>query len=97
MARKVIWTLRAQNDRIRIVEYWNDRNKSTAYSNKLNSLIKQTLKLLGQYPYLGKSTDIDQVRLKILKNYLIVYKLTQTHLIVLALWDSNQDIKNLKI
>ena|ERR1035437_4889816 len=97
MAGKVNWTLRAQNDRKRIFEYWNERNKSSAYSNTLNSLIKQTLNLLGKYPHLGKSTDIDQVRLKIIKNYLIVYKLTQTHLIVLTLWDCNQDITNLKL
>jgi len=97
MAEKIIWTLRAQNDRKRIFEYWNERNKSSAYSNKLNSLIKQTLKLLSRNPHLGKSTDIDQVCLKIIKNYFIVYKITQTHLIVLTLWDCNQDITNLKL
>jgi toxin YoeB len=97
MVRKVIWTIRAQNDRKRVFEYWNDRNNSSAYSNKLNILINQTLKLICKYPLLGKSTDIDQVRIKIMKNYLIIYKLTPTHLIVLTLWDCNQDLTNLKL
>lgn len=38
MAREIIWTKRAQNDRYSIFNYWNKRNKSKSYSQKLNNL-----------------------------------------------------------
>ena len=94
---KIVWSLRAMNDRKKIFEYWNDRNKSTTYSNKLNTIFKQTLILINDYPLLGKRTNFEHIRLKIVKNYFIFYKKTETHLIVLPIWDCNQDIKNLHL
>jgi len=94
---KIVWSIRAMNDRKKIFAYWNDRNKSTIYSNKLNAIFKQTLILINDYPHLGKKTNIEQVRLKIVKNFFIFYKNTETHLIVLAIWDCNQDLKNLHL
>ena len=94
---KIVWSIRAMNDRKKIFEFWNDRNKSTIYSNKLNAIFKQTLILICNYPQLGKKTNIEHIRLKIVKNYFIFYKKTETHLIVLAIWDCNQDINNLHL
>jgi len=39
MARQVIWTERAQKERIAIFKYWNNRNGSTIFSLKLYVLI----------------------------------------------------------
>ncbi len=36
MAFKIIWTAKAQNDRLEILQYWVDRNKSTLF--QLNSM-----------------------------------------------------------
>ncbi len=38
MARYIIWTQRAQKERIEICKYWNARNSSIIYSKKLNEL-----------------------------------------------------------
>lgn len=35
MARQIIWTERAQKERIAIFSFWNNRNKSVIYSKKL--------------------------------------------------------------
>ena len=36
MARKIIWTQKAKNELIEIFQYWNERNQSTNFSQKLN-------------------------------------------------------------
>ena len=97
MDKQIIWTQRARDDRKRIFEYWNSHNKSTIYSTKLNTLIKQSLKLTPKYPKIGRKTSFEQVRLRIIKNYLLFYKTTDNHLIVLSIWDCKQDQTNLKL
>ena len=39
MAKQVIWSLRAQNDKKEILDYWKQRNKSNTYSKKLKRVI----------------------------------------------------------
>ena len=36
MAKRVIWSKKAQKDRREILQYWKQRNLSNAYSLKLN-------------------------------------------------------------
>lgn len=48
MAKEVIWSLMARDDRKEILTYWNNRNRSTAYSKKLNQLFKVAVKLISE-------------------------------------------------
>lgn len=57
MAKQVIWSRRSHNERIEILKYWNDRNKSTDYSKKLNRLFIEAVKLISIHPNIGKLTD----------------------------------------
>lgn len=90
MARQVIWTQRAQDERIKILTFWIAHNKSITYSKNLNGLIKSSLILISKYPFLGKATQKQNVRVKILSNYLIIYEITATKIIILSIWDSRQ-------
>ncbi len=54
MAKQIIWSRKAQNDRKEIFRYWNKRNKSKLYSKKLNKLFKEAVKLISEYPEIGK-------------------------------------------
>jgi addiction module RelE/StbE family toxin len=96
MAKQIIWSLRAQNDRKEIFEYWNNRNKSTTYSKKLNRLIKNSLQLISKYPLIGKKTDKENIRVKILKDYLIIYEVTEKQIIVLTIWDCRKNPEDLE-
>lgn len=91
MARQIIWTERAQEERKEIFTFWNKHNKSSSYSRKLNELIKESLKLICRHPFIGKPTNKENVRVKILKDYLIIYEFTQDKIIVLSIWDSRQN------
>jgi len=96
MARQVVWTERAQKERIAIFKYWNNRNGSTIFSLKLYVLIKESLKLICAHPLLGRLTDKENVRVKVLRDYLIIYETTSDFIIVLSIWDCRQNPDDLK-
>lgn len=97
MAKQVIWSLRAQNDKKEILNYWNQRNKSNTYSKKLNELFKESIKIILDFPQIGKVTDDTQARIKIVRDYLIIYEETEVQVIILTIWDSRQDPDKLKM
>ena len=96
MAKEVIWSLRAQKERKEILEYWRLRNKSNTYSKKLNQLFKESVKLITDFPQIGKPTDDVNTRIKIVRDYLIIYEETETQIQILTIWDSRQDPDKLK-
>lgn len=95
MAKQVIWSLTSQNDRKYIFGYWNKRNKSNTYSKKLNLLFKEAVRLIAAFPKIGKITDVENVRIKIVRNYFIIYEETETHIHILTIWSSHQDPEHL--
>lgn len=90
MARRIIWTERAQRERIEILAFWKEHNQSNTYSRKLNELIRKSLDLISKYPLIGKPTPFKNVRVKVLYNYLIIYQSTSDKIIVLSICDSRQ-------
>ena len=96
MAKQIVWSRRAQRDRKEILEYWRVRNKSNTYSKKLNRLFKESIKIITDFPEIGKLTDQANTRIKIVKDYLIIYEETETQILILAIWDTRQDPGKLK-
>lgn len=97
MAKRIEWTRRAQKERKEILGYWVRRNKSTVYSKKLNGIFKSWVLLLSKRPEIGKKTDVENVRVKIVKDYLIFYEVIDEALYVLSIWDTRQDPDALNI
>ena len=85
MARQIIWTISAQTERREILEYWVKRNKSKIFSKKLNKLIITNLREIGKNPLIGRKTDIADVRVKIIRDYLIFYEITPKSIFVLSI------------
>lgn len=96
MAKKqIIWASRAQQDRLKILEYWLNRNKSINYSKKLYALINSATEILSVYPEIGKPTEIENVRVKIVRDYLIIYETKKDRIEILTISDSRQDPRKL--
>lgn len=91
MGKQVVWSLRAQDDRKHILSSWRQRNKSNTYSKKLNLLFKDAIRVIKDYPRIGKLTDNKKARIKIVRDYLIIYEETETTLSILTIWDSQRD------
>lgn len=96
MAKQIIWSLRAQNDRKKILKYWTKRNKSKEYSRKLNGLFKEAIRLISNYSEIGKPTDDKNARIKIVRDYLIIYEIKNEQILILTIWDSRQSPEKLK-
>ena len=91
MVRQIIWTERAQDDRKKILDYWRRRNKSATYSRKLNQMFREAIGIIRDYPQIGKPTTDKSARIKIVKDYLIIYQETVTKIFILTIWDSRQN------
>lgn len=96
MVREVVWSLRAREDRKQILQFWIKHNKSDTYSKKLDSLFRTAVKLIIEHPQIGKPTDWDNVRVKIIRDYLMIYELTESQIYIHCIWDSRQDPEKLK-
>lgn len=96
MAKQIIWSLKAQEDRKDILNYWRKRNGSTAYSKKLHFLFKEAINIISKFPQIGRPTDHQNVRVKVVRSYLIIYEDTETTIFILTIWDSRQDPNRLE-
>jgi len=96
--RKIIWTEKTNFERKEILEYWINRNKSKTYSIKLNKLFVETIKRVAEFPEIGRKTDFDEnVRLKIVRDYLVFYEYDESQIKILAVWGGNRDESKLRI
>ena len=96
MAKSVIWSERAIADRKSILNYWYKRNKSMEYPRKINGLFKEAVILISQYPNIGRPTQHKSARVKVVRDYLIVYDETNEFIEILSIWDTRQDPEKLE-
>jgi toxin YoeB len=95
MAKRIIWTERADSTFTKIIEYYIDRNGSKAYSRKLNKEIKKLLLDLLKQPQLGLKTEMENYRVLISGNFKIFYEIDSNTIIVHLIWDCRQDPKQI--
>jgi addiction module RelE/StbE family toxin len=96
MARKIIWSRKSQEDKKDIFLYWNDRNKSKLYSKKLNKLFIAAVEFVAEFPLVGKKSNIENVRMKVVRDYLIIYEFNDESIFVLRVWSTQQNPEKIK-
>jgi len=62
MVKRIVWTKPALEDKLDILIYWNKRNKSNIFSQSLNTIFKDTTRLIRDQPSLGKDTEDPKVQ-----------------------------------
>jgi plasmid stabilization system protein ParE len=95
--RKIIWSPKATNKLLDILEFYKHRNKSKNYSLKLYKKINDEVAILKKQPEIGIKTEIESVRGLIILDFILFYEYNQEQIIIHTLWDSRQDPVNLKI
>jgi plasmid stabilization system protein ParE len=95
--RIIIWTSTAKLELKFILEYYNLRNKSKTYSQKLLRTIQTEIKLLVQQPFIGKKTETINVRGLLIENFIIFYEVNENHIIILSIWDTRQNPTRLNL
>ena len=96
-ARKINWTKEANCERKEILDYWINRNKSKSYSIKLNKLFINTLKQISANPEIGRKTDFENVRVKIVRDYLLFYEFDIKQIKVLSLLGGKRDYNTIPL
>jgi toxin YoeB len=91
MASKIIWSANAKADKIEILTYWKVRNKSNLYSKKLNILLKEAVNLIALTPGAGHLTIKKNVRVKIVRDYLVFYEVASDSIHLLSLIDGRRN------
>jgi len=91
MARQVVWSAVAENDRKRILVYWVEWNGSPAYSLKLFRRINGVLERLQRVPYMGRPTDVHGMRVMPVDRYLMFYEVMADAIVVHHLCHEKRD------
>ncbi|MGF7138543.1 type II toxin-antitoxin system RelE/ParE family toxin [Roseimarinus sediminis] len=89
--KRIIWSTHASNELKQILEYFNQRNKSTRYSLKLLNEIEELTKSLSKNELIGRLTSNKLTRVIPMKVYLIFYEVHQDHIQIVSFWDNRQD------
>lgn len=93
--KPVTWTNTAIKQRREILRYWTLRNKSTTYSEKLITLIRDRINFIIENPHAGKPTTHMNTREAAMGSFSIYYKISENQIIITAFWDNRQDPDNL--
>jgi plasmid stabilization system protein ParE len=93
--RAIVWTATAAKQRREILRYWTDRNRSPAYAKKLIKLIAKRIKVISLHNESYKTTIYPETRISAMGHFSLLYKLTETQLIITAFWDNRQDPEKL--
>jgi plasmid stabilization system protein ParE len=96
MAKQVVWTATAKKARRQILEYWIEHNGSNVYSKKLSKLIREKINSLQLENYIGKPTDFKDVRASLVGYFSIFYKITETKIIIVGIWDNRRNPEDLR-
>jgi plasmid stabilization system protein ParE len=96
MARKIIWTEAAIEDRYRIYSFWLQNNGNPNYSEKMETLFKQAADLLALYPQLGRQTDVPNIREKVVRSHKLFYKQSAKNIVIVRVWETHQNPSKLK-
>ena len=91
MVKRIIWTNTAKKTRTEILQYWIKHNRSSVYSKKLSKLLRQKVELLQSEHYFGKPTDFKDVRVTLVNNFSLFYKVKEDTIIIVGLWDNRRN------
>ena len=73
MALQINWTVKALDHLDNILNYWEERNGTRTYSNKLHVIFQEALEVLSRYPDSGRQTNNLFLKKKSVKDYFIYY------------------------
>ncbi len=96
MVKRIVWTKPALEDKLDILIYWNKRNKSNIFSQSLNTIFKDTTRLIRDQPSLGKDTEDPKVQYIIVRDYLMFFEVTPQEIVIEHIWDTRRNPGDLR-
>ena len=94
--RKIIWADTAKAEFKDVCSYWNNRNKSNAYSRKLRQLTKAATDDISNFSLAGSNSGFENIKFVLVREYQLFYKILEEQILILSFWDARQDPEKLK-
>lgn len=95
--RKIIWSQIAKIRLFEILDFYNTRNKSRRYSEKLYREFVKQLSLVDKHPEMGIRTEMDAIRGLIIGHFILFHEVKSESILVHTVWDSRQNPEKLKL
>jgi plasmid stabilization system protein ParE len=96
MTKSVTWSLLAQKNLREIKSFYDQRNQSSTYSNKLLKTFRDTAKLIEKFPNASILTDFENVKGFIILDYIVFYEILEDHILILLILDCRRDPEQIK-
>lgn len=97
MDKQVIWSIKARQELFDILEFWNNHNQSNTYLSHLYQKIQINIKYISENNFIGKSTNISDVRVIVISNYLLFYQVSEKYIEILSLFDGRRNPEDITI
>jgi hypothetical protein len=88
---KVIWSETAVKQRRAIFEYWNKRNQSTTYSERIRILVSRRIEWIKKNPTSFLTSEYNDMFVTVIEHFCLYFKVVKEGILVTAFWDSRQD------
>ena len=89
--KEIVWSIRANKELKKILEFYNKRNRSTKYSLKLLTEINNLSDTLSKSEFIGRLTVNKKTRVIVMKVYLFFYEINENRIEIISFWDNRQD------
>jgi plasmid stabilization system protein ParE len=97
VAKRIIWTLQAKEERQEILYYWFITTGNKKYSKKLAFQFRDTIKYIANNNYFGRATNVESIRDTVCGDYLMFYKISENLIQIVSVFDTRRNPKDLKI
>jgi len=95
--RVVVWTRNSEIQLQNILGFYNRRNKSIFYSEKIYVKFKTKLNTTIENPEIGIKTKLNNIRGLIVDNFILYYEILPDKIMVLKVWDCRQNHEKLRL
>lgn len=89
----ITWTRFAEIQLVEVLNYWTERNGSTNYAEKLTDAVWERTQFLLENPEAAPKTDFPNTRKAAMGHFSIVYRNTDSGILIMAFWDNRQNPK----
>ena len=90
-SKEIVWSQKAEDDLMQILEYWYNRNKSIVFPEKLTDEIFEAIQILKSHPNFGRKINQAEFRRVLVRYYLIIYKPENEQIKIIRIIDGRQD------
>lgn len=92
---ELFWSETALKQRNDTFKFWNKKNGSKVYSQRLNLLIKDRSNKLLLFPEIGRRVEIDQIRVISIEHFSLFYEKYDDKIVIISFWDNRRNPKKL--